>query len=77
MKYIDLEDLVYRMQLTYDEVINILGIKYNSTKRTGNSLNVSLYEVVDLNNTLKITLPDNVKITVTIDIRLKSNLEIS
>ena len=34
-KYNDLEDLVYRMQLTYDEIINILDLKYIPTKRMG------------------------------------------
>ena len=72
----DLEDLVYRMQLTYDEIIDILDLKYIPTKRTGYSLNSSIYEVVDLNNTIKYILPDNVKLIVTIDdVRLKSNLE--
>ena len=75
-KYNDLEDLVYRMQLTYDEIIDVLNLKYISTKRTGYSLNPGIYKVVDLNNTLKYILPDNVKVTITIDdIRLKSNLK--
>ena len=34
VKYNDLEDLVYRMQLTYGENINILDLKYIPTKRT-------------------------------------------
>ena len=77
VKYIDVEDLVYRMQLTYDEIIVILDLKYIPTKRTGYSLNPGNYEVDDLNNTLKYILPDNVKATITIDdIRLKSNLKI-
>ena len=65
------------MQLTYDEIIDILDLKYNPTKRTGYSLNPGSYEVVDLNNSLKSILPDNVKISdVTIDdVRLKSNLK--
>ena len=64
------------MQLTYDEIMNILDLKYIPTKRTGYSLNPGIYEVVDLNNTLKYKLPDNVKVNVTIDdIRLKSNLK--
>ena len=46
-KYNDLEDLVYRSQLTYDEVINILDLKHNPTKRRRYSLNTSIYEVVD------------------------------
>ena len=78
VRYNDLEDLVYRIQLTYDEIIDILNLKYIPTKRTGYSLNPGIYEVVDLNNTLKHILPDNVKISVTIDdVRLKPNLKIN
>ena len=32
VKHNDLEDLVYRMQLTYDEFTDILDLKYISTK---------------------------------------------
>ena len=75
-KFNDLEDMVYRFQLTYDEIMDILDLKYIPTKRTGYSLNPGIYEVIDLNNTLKYILPDNVKVSVTIDdIRLKSNLK--
>ena len=77
-KYNDLEDLVYRMRLSYDEIMDILDLKYIPTKRTGYSLNPGIYEVVDLNNTLKHILPNNVKVNFTIDdIRLKSNLKIN
>ena len=76
VKYNDLEDLVYRLRLSYDEIIDILDLEYIPTKRTGYSLNPGIYEVVDLNNTLKYILSDNVKVTITIDdIRLKSNLK--
>ena len=76
VKYNDLDDLVYRMRLSYDEIMDTLDLKYFPTKRTGYSLNPGFYEVVDLNNTLKYILPDNVKVTITIgDIRLKSNLK--
>ena len=76
VKYNDLKDSVYRMQLTYDEFMDILDLKYIPTKRTGYSLSPGIYEVFDLNNTLKQILPDNVKVSVTIDdIRLKSNLK--
>ena len=78
VKYNDLEDLVYRMRLSYDEIIDILDLKYIPTKRTGYSLNPGIYEVIDLNNSLKYFLPDTVKINITIvDIRLKSNLKIN
>ena len=77
-KYNDLEDLVYRMRLSYDEYMDILDLKYIPTKRTGYSLNPGIYEVIDLNNTLKHILSDNVKVNITIDdIRLKSNLKIN
>ena len=76
IKYNELEDLVYRMRLSYDEIMNILDLKYIPTKRTGFSLDPGIYEIGDLNNTLKHILPDNAKISVTIDdIRLKSNLK--
>ena len=64
------------MRQSYDEIMDILDLKFIPTKRTGYSLNPGIYEVVDLNNTLKYILPDNVKVSVTIDdIRLKSNLK--
>ena len=76
VKYNDLEDLVYRMRLSFDEFIDILDLKYISKKRTGYSFNPGIYEIVDLNNILKYILPDNVKVSVTIDdIRLKSDLK--
>ena len=37
-KYNDLEDLVYRMRLSYDEIIDILDLKYIPTKRMGYSI---------------------------------------
>ena len=76
VKFNDLEDFVYRMRLSYDEVMDILDLKYIPTERTGYSLDPDIYEVDELNNTLKYILPDNVKVSVTIDdIRLKSNLK--
>ena len=76
VKYNDLRDLIYRMRLSYDEIIDILDLEYIPTKRKGYSLNPGIYEVVDLNNTLKYILPNNVKVNVTTDdIRLKSKLK--
>ena len=77
-KFNDLEDMVYRFQLTYDEIMDVLDLKYIPTRRTGYSLNPGIYEVIDLINTLKHFLPDNIKVNITIDeIRLKSNLKIN
>ena len=78
VKYNDLEDLVYRMQLTYDEIINILDLKYISTKRIGYSVEPNIYNIVDLNKTLKNILPNNVKIIITIDeLKYKTDLKIN
>ena len=76
VRYGNVQDLVHRMQLTYDELIDILDLKYISTKRVGFSLNPNIYNVDDLNNTLKNILPDNVKINISIDEKLyKTNLK--
>ena len=77
-KYNDLEDMVYRFRLTYDEIIDILDLKYIPTKRIGYSIEPNIYNVVDLNKILKNILPDNVKIDITIDERkYKSDLKIN
>ena len=77
-KYNDLEDLVYRMQQTFNEIIDILDLKYISTKRIGYSIEPNIYNVVDLNKILKNILPGNVKINVTIDERkYKTDLKIN
>ena len=78
VKYNDLEDLVYRFKLTYDEIMDILDLKYIPTQRTGYSIEPNIYNVVDLNKTLKNILPDNVKINISIDERnYKTDLEIN
>ena len=77
-KYNDLEDMVYRFRLTYDEIMDILDLKYIPTKRTGYSIEPNIYNVVDLNKTLKNILPNNVKIDITIDERkYKTDLRIN
>ena len=78
VKYNDLEDLVYRLKLTYNEIMDILDLKYIPTKRTGYSIEPNIYNVVHLNKTLKNSLPNNVKIDVTIDERkYKTDLKIN
>ena len=67
VKYNDLKDMVYRFQLTYDEIIDILDLKYILITGIGYSLNPGIYEKVDLNNTLNYISPNKVKVTVTID----------
>ena len=78
VKYNDLRDSIYRMQLTYNEIIDLLDLEYIPTKRIGFSLNPNIYNVVDINNSFKYILPDNVKINVTIDERkYKTDLKIN
>ena len=75
VKYDDLEDLGYRFQLTYDEIVGKLDVKYfvGSTKRY--TLPPGVYEIIDINFMLKSLLPKEVKVNFTIDdIRLESNL---
>ena len=77
-QYKNLEDMVYRMQLTYDEVIDILDLNYILSKRTGYSLPPGMNEITVLNTIPEHILPDNVKVTITIDdIRLKSNWKVN
>ena len=77
-KFDDLEDMVYRFRLTYDEIIDILDLKNVPTKRIGYSIQPNIYNVMDLNKTLKSILPNNVKIDITIDERkYKTDLKIS
>ena len=67
--------MVYRLQLTYDEIVDILDFKHipASTKRY--TLVPGTYEVIDNNLMLKSLLPKEVKINITIDVnRIKSNL---
>ena len=65
------------MQLTFDEIIDILDIKNNPTKITGYTLPPGAFEVSDIDLMLKSLLPNDVKISITTDnIRLKSNLKV-
>ena len=66
------------MQLTYDEIIDILDLKYISTKRIGYSIEPNIYDVDDLNKTSKNILPSNIYINITIDERkYKTDLKIN
>ena len=66
------------MQLTYDEIIDILDLKYIPTKRTGYSLKPEIYQIYDTNKSLKYILPNIVTTSVTIDdYKLKSNIKIN
>ena len=44
---------MYRFQLTYDEVIDTLELKFILTKTKSYSLNPGIYEVMDINKALE------------------------
>ena len=74
--YHDLEDLVYRMQLTYKEIMVVLDINYFPSERTGYTLSPRIYEIININKTLENLLPDIVKVSTTfVDMRIKPNFE--
>ena len=75
VKYKDLWDLVYRFQLTYDEIIDMLDLKYIPAKRTGYSLAPGDYKITDIYLLLEHLLPNNVKSSIAVnDIRLKTSI---
>ena len=70
--------MVFRMELTYDEVVDVLDVKYIAGSTTGYTLQPGLYEHSDLNLMWKSLLPNEVKVNTTIDdIRLRSNFTIN
>ena len=75
VEYKDLEDMVFRMELTYSEIEKIIDLKYIATSTIGYTLQPVIYESSDINLMVKNLLPDEVKVIITIDdIRLKSSL---
>ena len=67
--------MVYRLQLTYDEIVDFLNVKYIARSTTGYTLPLGKYKITDINLMLMSLQPDIVKVDITIDdIRLKSNL---
>ena len=74
-KYNDFEDMVYRFQPTYDEIIDILEFKNFPITTTGYTLPSGMYEIIDNNFMLKSLLPKQINVNITVDdVRLRSNL---
>ena len=59
--YHDFEDLVYRMELTYNESKAILDIKKFPSEKTSYTPPSGFYEISDNNETLELFLPNFVK----------------
>ena len=68
VKYRDLEDMVYRLQITYDEIIGILDVKYISGSTIGYTIPPGVYEISDINLMLKSLLPGKVKVNMKVAI---------
>ena len=64
--------MVKRMQLTYDEIMDILDIKIFPSDITGYTLPSGIESLSDINKTLDYKLPDILKVGITFDdIRLR------
>ena len=67
--------MVYRSELTYDEIIDILDLSNIPILTMGYTLPPDTHEIFDINLMLKSLLPNDVKVIFTNDyVRLKSNL---
>ena len=63
------------MELTCEEIVDVLEIRFTTATSTGYTLQPCIYEISDINLMSKSSLLDIVKINITIDdIRLRSNL---
>ena len=67
--------MVYRLELTYDEIVDFLVVKYIAGPTMGYKLLLVIYETTDFNLMLKSLLPNKVKMNFTLDDgRLRPNL---
>ena len=78
LKYVefnDLEDMVFRLELSYTEILKIIEMISIDASTTGLTLPLGVYKFSDIILMLKSLLPDDVKVNNTIDdIRLLSIL---
>ena len=67
--------MVYRLPLTYDEILDVLDVKHIAGSIICYTLPAGIYEIRNNNLMLKSLLPTDVKINITIDdVKRKSNL---
>ena len=60
-EYNDLEDMVFRLELTFSEITEILDTSYIAASSTGYTLSTGIFEMSHLNSMLKSLLPLDVK----------------
>ena len=63
----NLDDMVFRMGLTYGEVAKTLDTNYIVTSTIVFTLKLGIHEISDINLLLKSLLPDEVKVKIKID----------
>ena len=74
VKYKDLEDMVYRLELPYDESVDILDVKYINGTFIGYAIPPGIYEITAFFSMINACLPDEVKVNTTIHcITLRTN----
>ena len=67
--------MVCGIELTCEEILDILGVKFVDGSTTGYASKPRKYEISDLNLVLKSALPNVVKVNIIInDVRLKSKV---
>ena len=58
LNYKELEGMVYRMELTYDETVDILEVIYIAGHTIGNTIPPRIYELIDITLMIKSLLPN-------------------
>ena len=67
--------MVFRMELTYNEIEIILDMKYRDTSTTAFTFPQSIFAISDVELVVKSILPEEVKVVIrNDDIKLKPNL---
>ena len=67
--------MVFRKELTYNEIVDIWDVKKIAGSTTSSTLLPSICEIADIDSMLKSLLPNKLKINITSDnIRLQPNL---
>ena len=75
VKYKDFQDMVYKLDLAYNETVDIMDVKNFAASSTAYTLPAGLFEISDLNMILQSLLPDDMKVDNTTDnITPRSNL---
>ena len=73
--YKDLQGMVYRMEFTYDETVDILDVKNTSGTTIGYVLPPRIYEITHNISMINPSILDEVKVNIRIDdIRLRASL---